>query len=148
MSLKKTLLFMLILTCIITTVHFLWISAVYAITGVLINPHLQMNQLYRYPLTSLISVLPTLLFITNDQVTNLGWKIRVIAHFFLTMAFALVSWIIIFSDWDGWHLFSDNIWRFCVVFTVIYVSAYLAFAYQQRRLANKFNACINKKKFK
>lgn len=147
MSLRKTLLFMLLLMCIITTIHILWISILYATTGLNINPHLEMDQLYQYPLVSFISVLPTLLFVIRKEITNLEWKIRVISHGILTFAFALVSWILVFSDWRSWTQIG-NLLRFGTIFTVIYVFAYQTFVQHQRMLANKFNEQIKKRKAK
>lgn len=151
MGAKKTLFFMLILTCIITTIHILWMSGLsailYSTTGRYFTIATPSYGLYRYPLTSLMSVLPTLLLINSDKATELGWKVRVIIHFFLTFTFSFGSWLYLFSTWYGWNHLLRNVWQFLLVFTIIYIGAYQTFIHQQRALANKFNERIKERKF-
>ena len=153
MSLKKVLLFMFLLACIVTTIHLLWISGVHLFMYTTTDVRLRtpMYRLFRWPLHGFLSVLPILIFIKSDDATKLGWSIRVVIHFFLTIIFTLGSWILLWYQWHDWgHLFRNiaagYYTAFLLIFTAIYVSAYLAFTYYQRGLANKFNEKIHQRK--
>ena len=144
---------MLVLTCIITTTHLLWISIVSAIfferTGYpLALAMVTLDDSYRYPLASFVSVLPTLLFINIDRATDVGWRIRVIAHFFATFVFTLGSWIYLFLSWANWDYLVRFFIIFLIVFIIIYTGAYRIFIYQQNTLANKLNEGIKGRKLK
>ena len=156
MSTKKILLFMFLLGCVITTMHLLLISGVhifwYTTTGLRLRTPIY--QLFRWPLHGFISVLPTLIFIKSDGATKLGWRVRIVVHFFLTIVFTLGSWILFwYGAYDSWNDLFRSIVRgyyniFFLMFTVIYGGAYLTFVSYQKRLANRLNEKIQERKRK
>jgi len=149
MTLKGIIKLIFLLTCIITTVHILVISIVNIYFYIAMNTRLltPIYRLYRYPLASFLSALPSLIFVNSDQTTKNGWKIRLIVHFFLTITMTVLGIIIGWHGWYGWrYLFSSILAGYFniifIVFLTVYISAICLFRRQQKELSEKLNEQI------
>ena len=137
MSLKKHLIFMLFLGCVITTVLILTTSIVTAVYGGVTMTYIR--HLYRYPLVSFMAILPTLIFVDISEISERALKIRIVIHFFLTATLAILGLVYI-----GINLrLPTNVILIPLVFTGMYIGGLWTLHQKQRKLADQINERIS-----
>lgn len=145
MTPKRIITFMFILMCAITTIQIFWISMIHTYLYVTagISHGIFLRHLYQYPFVAFSSTMPTLIFIHSDRATKIGWRIRLIAHFLLTVTFTILSTHVSFRQgWNGGRYLFEAIMGgeynvILAVFAVIYIGAIGVFNYRQKKLGEK-----------
>jgi len=130
MSLKRVLVFILILGSLLTTVHILMTSIFHDLhnTGVVFHA----RDLYQFPLLGFSNALPTLVLVGNGKTPVKISSFRISLHFFLTVASVFGG--LAYSGWNWRRL--DVFVPTVLLFAGIYVSAYLIFDQQQQKSTN------------
>jgi len=147
MTPKRIILFMLLLTCVITTIQILWISLIHSYMYASCTPPawLTFRSLYRFVLIALLSTLPTLIFIDADQASKKSWTKRMMIHFILTLGIVVIGVDINFGHWLGVNDFFRRLLAgdhniILIPFSLIYIGAISIFNYQQKVLSAKMTS--------
>lgn len=141
MRLSEALKFMIILACVVTVGQLLLISTI--VTAIESEFFVYARYLYRYPLMSLASVMPTLIFVNSERVTKSSWRVRVIFHFFFTAIIVLASSIYQIFYWASVGIHLELIIVKILSFIIIYAGAWWAFDRRQQSLSDELNKRIS-----
>ena len=141
MNLKKRLLILFALACIISTMRILSVL----LTHLLFNFPIHHDALFYYTALGFGSALPILIFIGSDNRSQKNLQILSMLHFVLTTV--IICGVHIFFNWH--YAISDqsfyNLAGLLIGYLIIYFNVILIFRRHQEKLAKQFNERIRKR---
>jgi len=138
MRLKYALKYMFVLFCVITTFQVIFIWVLSLILGA--DFTMTMQDIMRFPVISLASVLPTLIFVQRKSKKTQARAEEIIrSALHLALTAGAVFGLLIYFNW----LDATNAAYIISFFLVVYIAAYTFQELRDRKLAKQLNERIN-----
>ena len=138
MKLKYALKFMFALFCVVTTFQVIFIGALNLVFGT--DFTMTMQDIMRFPIISLASVLPTLIFVQGKpKITPTRAESIIRSALHLALTAGAVFGLLIYFRW----LDATNAAYIIAFFLVVYITAYTFQELRDRKLAKQLNERIN-----
>jgi len=136
MKIKRTLKYMLQLFCVITTAQVIFISGLLAVLGA--NAKIDYRTLHSIIVTTLVGVLPTIIFIIGtENVSRRTYFLLVAIHFTLTISF-------VFASLNYFEMLTqDSTIPTIIFFLIIYITAHVTSEIRTKKTIDELNKRIN-----
>ena len=132
MRLKDALKLMIIIACVATVFQVIFISLFAWVSDY--ESTLYARELYRLPLTGILSTLPTLIFVGKENISARKLILIRSTHFILTMGIVFGALL-----YFGLIIDMSNILLVAVIFLITYIIATIIGERQARNLAQQLN---------